>query len=173
MRPQFDTETQIEHLQGYLYVQQVIKNCIYMSEGGEYNYSIYEYFPEIEDVKSFAIDVFLQRLKGNTTIDENSYDWMQKNTSIIEIKGGKSSFKDEIKEYFFDNLLNVSNLKNKFIESNLFRYEGKDAQNKFIADSNSGYASLQNKFDDSPSLKAFLGLILDNSQFYKFKLPTT
>ena len=172
MYPQFDSEQKVEHLQGYLYVQQAVKNFIFPSGGGMYQYAIDEYSPEIEDIKSFIIDIFLQRLSSKSTIDENCYDWMQNNTDVVEIKEGKNILNEELKKWFIDDLFDISKHRTKHIEKYLPNI-AEEAKSQFINNINLEYENVQARANSYPSVGVFLSLFSSNSQIFKLKQPNS
>ncbi|MFK7908720.1 MAG: hypothetical protein AB8B69_26565 [Chitinophagales bacterium] len=75
MYPQFEGEVKIEHLQGYLYVQQLIENSATANAGAMKEYSIYEIEEKADnlDLIDLAISLILDRVKKSTEINETHH----------------------------------------------------------------------------------------------------
>ncbi len=103
MYPQFIHEEKIEHLQGYLYVQQVMANC-HVGQDAIYEYSIYE-IPESEQkqgaVETF-IYLFLKKIYPKNEIKEETYNFFLQNILLVEIPDWEQNIIPKLDKWFID-----------------------------------------------------------------------
>jgi hypothetical protein len=109
MYPQFEGEVKIEHLQGYLYVQQIIENSATANAGAIKEYSIYE-IEEKEnslDLIDLAIALILDKLNNSIEIDKTHQTFFKENAEFYYIKDWEIELKENLNNWFADKYLSA------------------------------------------------------------------
>jgi len=109
MYPQFEDEVKIEHLQGYLYVQQLIENSATANAGAMKEYSIYEIKEQTDnlDLIDLAISLILDRVKNSTEINKTHHTFFKENAEFYFLKDWEIELKENLNNWFADKYLSA------------------------------------------------------------------
>ncbi len=103
MHPQFEDEIKIEHLQGFLYVQQLVKNMLSPSGGSMNEYSITIIEKKQENLNELLVNTILNRLKFNTKIEKKHFDFLMKEARFFPLENWTFELSNKLEEWFVDN----------------------------------------------------------------------
>ncbi|MDF1697743.1 MAG: hypothetical protein P1U56_17990 [Saprospiraceae bacterium] len=110
MYPQFEDEVKIEHLQGYLYVQQLIENTATSNAGAMKVYSINEINKVAENLEivDLAISLILDRVKYSVEIKEVHHTFFKENAEFHFLKDWDMELKENLNNWFADKYLSAN-----------------------------------------------------------------
>ncbi len=108
MESQFEDEVKLEHVQGYLYAQQVIVGSIKGSVGSSQEYAFYELAIKDLPLKSRLIQFVLERLKYNMTLEDSHYQYMEKEADFEQIVNWEPWLLERLAPWLADQFLNVN-----------------------------------------------------------------
>lgn len=114
MEPQFEGEIKIEHLQGYLYVQQLIENTATANPGSMKEYSIDFIGTEIEseDLRKVAASLILNKMQYAIQRNESNLKFIEEYVEFEFLNNWESELREELNNWFADKYLSGINLLN-------------------------------------------------------------
>ena len=107
MYPQFEDEIKLDHLQGYLYAQQIIENTATANAGSMKKYSINS-IDEImsnEDLIEVGITVILSKIQSSSKITSNSSKFFKENGYFSYLNDWEIELKNDLSNWFADKYL--------------------------------------------------------------------
>jgi len=112
MYPQFEGEVKIEHLQGYLYVQQLIENSATANAGAMKEYSIYEIKEKEDnlDLIDLAISLILNKINNSTEINKTHHIFLKDNAEFYFLKDWEIELKENLNNWFADKYLSAKTI---------------------------------------------------------------
>lgn len=107
MYPQFEEEIKLEHLQGYLYAQQIIENTALANAGSMRKYSINLIDDEIEneDLIDLAIRLILSKINHSLDVPSNNYKFFKENAHFKFLNDWEKELKKDLNNWFADKYL--------------------------------------------------------------------
>jgi hypothetical protein len=108
MYPQFEEELKIEHIQGYLYVQQLIENAISANAGSMKMYALTELEETSSSFKKTLVDHVLNRLRFNMKLEDRHFDFFYSNAEFLKFEDWEKSLGHKLETWFADGYLKVS-----------------------------------------------------------------
>jgi len=162
MYPQFEEELQIEHIQGYLYVQQLIINSINWSQGCINEYSIIEIEDTKKDLKSIVVDLVLNRLKGNTKLEQRHFDFLNKEANFFKLENWKLELEEKLEIWFVDRVINLIEEKSE-VEKLMPNSLSNEQKEKRLREREKKIKAINNRFtNEKPCIKSFIKLVRQN-----------
>jgi len=162
MYPQFEEELQIEHIQGYLYVQQLIINSINWSQGCMNEYSIIEIEDTKKDLKSIVVDLVLNRLKGNTKLEQRHFDFLNKEANFFKLENWKLELEEKLEIWFVDRVINLIEEKSE-VEKLMPNSLSNEQKEKRLREREKKIKAINNRFtNEKPCIKSFIKLVRQN-----------
>jgi len=112
MYPQFEGEVKLEHLQGYLYVQQLIENTATANAGAMKEYSMNAIKEDEKNLSLIELAIFLitDKLKYSIEINENHYSFFKEHAVFEFIPEWENKLKEDLNNWFADKYLSAKNI---------------------------------------------------------------
>lgn len=174
MHPQFEETIKIEHLQGYLYSQQAISNTVSFSPGSMYEYAITELDTTqfSGELKLALSELFLDRLKGNTTITTTEIKSLHQKSTLNQVSNWETTLQKDLEKWFIDAYLYINPPRNYYEKMVNPTWPTKQ-KNQFIENGYKNLAKTNDRLKEHrPASKYFIYLIqllLNNKDIEVFK----
>jgi hypothetical protein len=161
MYPQFEEETKIEHLQGYLYSQQAISNTVLFNPGSMYEYAVTELDNKqlTGDLRSDIALYVLNRLKGNMPITATEIAFFQEESHLELLSDWEITLAKKLEKWFIDPYLYLKLPKNHY--EKMVQEEWTEAQKeRFLKNAYEGLeASNKRLTEHRPASSSFIHII--------------
>lgn len=118
MYPPFEDEIRLEHLQGYLYVQQIIENTATANAGAmkEYSINLISEELEIKNLIELAVSIILNKINQSAGITNVNYKFFKENGQFKFLNNWEIELKEDLNNWFLDKYLSANSILDAYKE---------------------------------------------------------